>query len=472
MNRMPIRISRSYGWATLAVLALGAIVIGVGFWPGIMIDDTRWQYQQSVDNSYEDWHPTLMAWIWRRLMFVQPGPAPMFLLQLALYWAGIGLVAYWAYRRGRPRLALALALAGWLPAPFALTGTVSKDCLMAGALGSATGLLLTRDFARTKMACIGSTAGAVVLIMFAAALRLNAVVACLPLLLVALPRQLTRTRARLAASAVTAALALVAIGPLINNLVAAEKTDVALSLIIFDLGGITEHSGVSQFPDLKVSDPVAVNHRCYDPVEWDSYSSWAKVPCPLGFEPFEKAKDENDFNPTAIWIRSILTHPLAYAEHRVTHFNLSTDFLVRTGPVFTAWSQSVENPWGYRVRPNRAIAAVTSVADAAARTPLGWPIFWISVALAAFVAASIGRLRAELLGLSASAFLYGFSYLVFGVAVGMRYYFWTISGAALVAVLVISEMARRSLWTTKAVLIPSSIVAVPTALAVLARLIF
>ena len=246
MNRMPIRISRSKGWATLAVLALGAIVIGVGFWPGIMIDDTRWQYQQSVDNSYEDWHPTLMAWIWRRLMFVQPGPAPMFLLQLALYWAGIGLVAYWAYRRGRPRLALAVALAGWLPAPLALTGTVTKDCLMAGALGSATGLLLIRDFARTKMAHIGNTAGAVVLILFAAALRLNADVACLPLLLVAIPRQLTRTRARLAASAVTAALGLVAIGPLINNLVAAEKTDVALSLII--LAGSPSTAGSANFP--------------------------------------------------------------------------------------------------------------------------------------------------------------------------------------------------------------------------------
>jgi len=57
-------------------------------------------------------------------------------------------------------------------------------------------------------------------------------------------------------------------------------------LIIFDLAASTEHSGVSQFPDMHVANPVAVNHRCYDAIQWDGYSEWAKRPCPLGFERF------------------------------------------------------------------------------------------------------------------------------------------------------------------------------------------
>ena len=48
-----------------------------------MIDDARWQYQQSVDNAYEDWHPPLMAWIWHYLMLLEPGPGPMLVLQAA-----------------------------------------------------------------------------------------------------------------------------------------------------------------------------------------------------------------------------------------------------------------------------------------------------------------------------------------------------------------------------------------------------
>lgn len=469
---MPSAKSKLGNWATVGVIALGIAVVSYAYWPGIMIDDARWQYQQSVDNSYEDWHPPLMAWIWRKLMFIQPGPAPMFMMQLALYWAGIGLAAYWAHKRGRPGLGLTIALVGWLPAPLALTGTVTKDCLMAGALSSATGLLLLKDLARTQGARAAATLGSVALIFFAAALRLNAVVACLPLLLVALPEPLTRTRLRAVVTGLAAASALFAIGPAINMLLAAEKTDVASSLIIFDLGGITEHSGVNQFPDLQVRNPVAVNHRCYDPVEWDSYSSWAKTPCPLGFEPFENAKDDEDFSPTRIWIHSVLSHPLAYAEHRLTHFNLSTAFVVPSGPDFTAWSQSVPNPWGYRVHPNAGISAITAVTDTVARTPLGWPIFWISVALAALILAMLARLPATIIALAASTFLYGLSYLIFGVAVGMRYYFWTISGSGLAAALVAGELLEnRSDRAKAAITVPAAIVAVPTAVAVVARMV-
>lgn len=469
-SSLQVERHRILGWAALIALALGIAISSLGYWPGIMIDDGRWQYQQSVDNSYEDWHPPLMAWIWRRLMFVHPGPAPMLVLQLSLYWVGIGLAAYWAWKSRRAGLALAIVLAGWVPAPLALSGTITKDCLMAGALLCATGLLLVRHVTRGWQAYAGASFGAGALIFVAAALRLNAVVACLPLLLVALPAGLVRSRIRLTASAMVGALALFAIGPAINFLLEAEKTDVALSLIIFDLGGITEHSGIDQFPDLGVRDPVAVNHRCYDPIQWDSYSTWAKKVCPLGFERFQSGKDNDDFDPFSVWIHAVANHPIAYAEHRLAHFNASSEFLVSEGPTFTSWSQSVPNPWGYRVRPNPALTFVSGLADGAAHTPFGWPIFWISLALASLVAAIISAASIEAMALAASSFLYGLSYLVLGVAVGMRYYFWTISASALAAILIAAHVRRHQKTSGNvAISIPTAIVAVPTALAVLAR---
>lgn len=458
------------GFAALAVIALAIAIVGFGYWPGIMIDDARWQYQQSVDDSYEDWHPPLMAWIWRRLMFIQPGPAPMLVLQLALLWGGIALISWWAIRSDRPRLALAIALTGWLPAPLALSGTVTKDCLMAGALMMATGLELARDLARSKAARVAVSVASGAFIVFAAALRLNAVVACVPLLLAILPERLTRSKPRLLASAIVAALMLLAVGPAIDAALQAEHTDVDLSLIIFDLGGMTEHSGVDLFPDLGVRDPVAVNHRCYDPIGWDSYSTWAKTPCPLGFEPFQNKKDEDDLSPMRIWLAAVIHHPLAYAQHRLTHFNLATSFIVRDGPIFTAWSQSVPNPWGYSVQSNVVIPSLTALANAAAKTPLGWPIVWISIALAAAVAAAMTRASPVALALACSSFLYGLSYLLVGVAVGMRYHFWTISGAAIAAALVIAEQrSHRGTSESKLLFMPIAIVVLPMALAIVAR---
>src|SRR5258708_13870483 len=114
-------------WPWLAVIlgvaGLGAALDAYGYWPGIMIDDARWQYQQAVDNAFEDWHPPLMAWIWRRLMIVEPGPAPMLTLQLLLYWARFPLAGSWAWRRGRSGFGIALAAVGWLSGPLALMGT-------------------------------------------------------------------------------------------------------------------------------------------------------------------------------------------------------------------------------------------------------------------------------------------------------------------------------------------------------------
>lgn len=453
-----------------AIVVVGFGLVAYGYWPGIMIDDTRWQYQQVVDNAYEDWHPPLMAWIWRQLVYFAPGPAPMLILQLALYWASIALTACWAYRRGHPRLAVAIACAGWLPAPLALAGTVIKDMLMTGFLLCAVGLLLCRTLVRANAMRAAMTAASILAIFLAAALRFNAFFACLPLLLAALPTAFTRTKVRTLLTALAGTAALMMTGPAVARLVQAEQTDVDLSLIIFDVGGITEHSGVSAFPYMGVSNPVGVNHRCYDRYEWDSYSDWAKRPCPVGFHRWEELVDDEDLDARRLWLHAIVAHPLAYAEHRLEHFNLETWFVVPEGPDFTAWTQSVSNPWGFEVRQNRIPKVLASFADAAATTPLGWPIFWISLSLAALISGAAARLRLEALALAASAFLYGAAYLVVGVATGMRYYVWTITGAALaILVLAVELRSRRARLASRSMIIAAGVVAAPTAMAIAAR---
>ena len=241
------RSDRRYLIVIAAIIAVGLATVAHGYWPGVMIMDARWQYQQAVDNAYEDWHPPLMA-DRGRLMFLQPGPAPMLVLQLSLYWAGLGLIALWAYRRRDPRAGVAVALVGWLPASLALTGTVTKDCLMAGALACATGLILWAREARPRWQRAALSVAALAALMFAAALRLNAFLACVPLALAAVPRSFTRTVPRMIVTAAAATAAFMAIGPAISAMVQAESTDVNLSLIIFDLAGSPSEAASARSP--------------------------------------------------------------------------------------------------------------------------------------------------------------------------------------------------------------------------------
>jgi hypothetical protein len=458
--------------AMIIILAvLGAAIVCLAYWPGIMIDDARWQYQQVVDNAYEDWHPPLMAWIWRHLTVFARGPAPMLALQLLLYWAGFALIATSALKRGRPRLALALALAGFLPATLALTGAVIKDALMNGILLTAAGTLLWRPLVQKPAARTGLALGAIALLLVASALRFNAFFACVPLALAALPRRFTSRAPRLLLSGAVAAAAFLMTGPAISALLQAEKTDVELSLIIFDLGGITEHSGTSQFPDLHVQNPVAVNHGCYDPYGWDSYSDWAKKRCPLGFDPVQALIDDGDYDAKASWVRSIASHPIAYLQHRLIHFNLSSWFFVQSGPDFTAWSQSVPNPWGFRVSENGLLRLITIIVNDAALTPIGWPIFWISISLAALLAGLMLRLECEFIAIAASAFAYGAGYAIVGVATGIRYYIWTFDGALIAALLIGSELMRRRFELRRwRLVVPAAIAIVPSVMAAASRI--
>jgi hypothetical protein len=424
--------------AIAGVMALVAAVQAAAYWPGLMTWDAIRQYDQALSGEFDDWHPPAMEWLWRQLVPIHTGPAPMLVVQLFLYWGGFALLAGWALRERRRGLAVALAACALLPIPLALMGAVLKDCLMAGALLMATGLLAWSRPGRDA----GLRVIAILLLLCAATLRFNAFFAGLPLFVALLPAGLQRTPARLAIGTIVAALALVLAIPVASRLVGAEKSGVELSLVMFDLGGITEHSGVDAFPPLPVANPVAVNHHCYSPVKWDPYSWWVDEPCPIGFYLMRDTLKARGQGFYLLWLRAIAAHPIAYAEHRLAHFNINTRFLVNDEVERPVQVESAPNDWGYRITPNPALAAVDAAALATAATPLGWPIWWLAVAFGALMLAPALPSRRIVVPLALSALLYGFDYLVFSVAAEIRYHLWTMLAALIAAVLVGGDLAQ------------------------------
>lgn len=422
-------------WAIgLIALALaGAAISAAAYWPGLMTWDAIRQYGQALDGSFDDWHPPAMGWVWRQLHAIHDGPPPMLILQLALYWGGFILFALHALKQGRRGLALALMLGGMMPLSLALMGAVLKDCLMAGALIAASGLLLWRTH---RIA----TPLAIVLLLFAAALRFNAFLACLPLLAAFTPAHWREGPVRLALIWLACAVALLMAMPVANRLIGVERSGVELSLVIFDLGGITEYGGADVFPAMGVADPVATNHHCYTPIKWDSYSDWVDPQCPLGFTRYRALIAETGVSPYPGWVRAILFHPFAYAEHRLQHLNINLRFLVRGRIERPVQVESAPNDWGYRVGPNRLLRAVDDAAIAYAATPLGWPIVWMGLAMGALILAPRLPSRAIIVPLALSVLLYGGSYALFSVASELRYHLWTMTGGLIALLLVAGDL--------------------------------
>lgn len=438
--------ARTRAFLPLALLAGAAgTLTAVAYWPGLMTWDSVRSYRQALSGEIDDWHPPVMAWLWRLLHSVDAGPAPMLLLQLCLYWGGLLLLAAAALKRRRTGLAWTLLGCGLLPLGIALTGMILKDCLMAGALLVATGLLAFGGGAPFRVA-----SGA--MLLFAATLRFNAFPACLPLLLALLPVRWRDTWPKNLAASLLASAVILSATPLCNRLIGAKPSGVELSLVIFDLGGITERSGLNVFPEeLEVADPVRINRDCYSPNKWDSYSDWVAPECPLGFTAWNDNVDPQEVRPDLFWMRAILAHPIAYAEHRLRHFAVNSRLLPLSDTIERPVPASgAPNLWGFRVRPSAAIRCVDTLAMATAHGPLGWPIVYLGLALGTFFA-SRGLPGAWLIRpIALSSLLYGGGYLFFSVASELRYHLWTELAALIAAALLIDDLRggnrRRLLW--------------------------
>jgi hypothetical protein len=440
------------------LLAL-SIGLSLSYWPGLMTWDSIRQYGQALNGHFDDWHPPLMNWIWRQWLPLAQGPAPMLMFQLGLCASGYGLLAGWALKGKRPVLGLALAACSLMPVSVALMATIVKDSLMAALLLAGAGLLAWQsDGRRWPIRLL-----AIALVALACALRFNAFLAGAPLLVALLPERLRNTPLKMAATGLLAMALLLTPMPVANHLLKAKPSGIELSLVIFDLGGITEHTGRDAFPPLaKVRHPVAANHRCYSPVRWDLYADWADEECPVGFVAMRPAFQRQKISPPLFWARAILAHPVAYAEHRLAHFNLNARFLVKGDVDRPVHDRSEDNPWSYRVTPNPVLNTVDALALLSAATPLGWPIFWIALALGVLILAPRLPSRGLTVPLALSALMYGLGYAAVSVASELRYHLWTMLAALVAACVTAADLSQANVERRRFVLaaLPPAIVIV------------
>jgi hypothetical protein len=406
-----------------------------------------------------------MDWLWRQLIMFHQGPAPMLALQMGLFWAGIVALVARALRQGRRGLAVTLTLGALLPIPLALMGAVLKDCLMAGGLVAVTALLAWMSERRGWRLRIA----ALLLLVGAATLRFNALPACLPLMIAVLPANWWSRRWRFAGVTLVCAAILALALPVANRLLRAEPSGVGLSLVIFDLAGITYHSGVDTFPDIDVQNRVAVNAKCYTPVQWDHYAWWSPEACPIQFEDVGDAFTDAQESPYRHWLGAVVAHPFAYAAHRLAHFNVNMRFLVHDEVERAAQTESAPNDWGYHVDHNPLLDGLYWLALWTGRTPLGWPICWMALALGTLIVAPALPSRRIIVPVALSALLYGLGYLPASVAAELRYNLWTMLGAMIAALFAVADLREAGGVSGRRLWIAATPLIVVTALCVIWR---
>ncbi|MGY2067526.1 hypothetical protein [Blastococcus sp. SYSU DS0619] len=430
----------------LSLLGAGLCVVNVvPIYPGFMSWDTIQQLGQALGaRPLDDWHPPVMTAVWWLTMALSGGSVGgMLVLQLALLWGSLTLLAVYVFQRtGRVLLALLPLLVGTVPYVASISGVIWKDAQFAFAMLLAVVLLLhvRRGISRVWLRNL-TVAAALVLLAYAGAVRYNALPALVPVLaLLTWPSAGGSRRRRVVLAGGTLLASLVAT-PVIDAVRPVQETSPAASIMVDDVLHLYSVDELRAAPvDAPLRDYLLRLATSCPPSGFDVNYTWrcanttGTIPAP-----FLTHADQL----RELYLRGVAERPLRYAEFRLRVFG---DFL-DTPPeqVFVSWYGILENPYGVEFSPNAATQLLESYDSFTARN-FGFvyrPFFWLLAALA--VVGVAWRRRREwahagvALALGASAAVYVVTYLPIVIGYDYRYVYWSAIAVTLAALLLLVD---------------------------------
>ncbi|MBD9359376.1 hypothetical protein [Methylomonas fluvii] len=325
----------------IELIFIGGFLAHFGImYPGFMCYDAVNQILEAREGVYSDWHPPLMALIWRVTDNIVPGPAGMLFLQLGLVWTGAYLTFQAFFKPyGGKALAPLLGAILFLPPLFGISGAILKDMLMWGALFSAFGIaghIRNHDEQTPRIAFL--LLALIVLVLWLAILiRHNALFATIPILSFALYRLYPKNslfglvRAAVPGAALTLIL-FVATGA-INNRLADRHTYPWVANASFDIAGVIkrlEDKGRQQAifdqlaGSLNSTGSVEPLLKAYTPMYWREVFRTKPPTLQLPtnsmesqIHGFESLSDQQRQTLHTLWIHTLLAEPVLWVRHRL-----------------------------------------------------------------------------------------------------------------------------------------------------------
>ncbi|WP_245824904.1 hypothetical protein [Sphingomonas azotifigens] len=430
MQRKPVGARRKAISALVVAVLLAGITLAF-FWPGIASYDSVVQYQQVLAGAFDDWHPPAMARLWALLHGLGwRGQAPMFVLQILLYWGGLALFAGALARRGQSLVALVVLLLGFWPPLLGWQVAVLKDAQMTGALAAAVGVASWWRLDDRRLP-LWAAALVLVLLGYATLVRFNAAFAAVPLafgLLGGWRWDRPLFQAVLVLAAIAAVLGMLT--PINQRLLHAQPSGVERSLPLFDLAGIAHRAGPQAVPQV----PARLWHRaeakgCLTPILWDPIGD--QKACGYIVDTLQRAAPGKQLRN--LWLEAIATHPLAYAAHRIAHWNSEMRLwmpatMPGTGPLGRSEPNSLGLP-----SPDKRITGFQKLGYTLASSAAGAPILWFAIALGVLFCTWPARDGAGSVAvtLALSTILTELAFGLVGVASDYRYHCWGMLAAGL-----------------------------------------
>lgn len=418
-----------------AILAIGWLLFLVYSFPGYMSYDSVWQLIQARGlESINDWHPPLMAFVWRYLDHLIAGPFLMLAIQSLAFLIGL----YFLLKQVMPSRTAAIVASVMLVLPqnLIVMAVIWKDSQMAGFLIASIAALL-----------IGSRplrVTAVVLLFFATAYRYNAAAATLPIIVLLWDRRdsVSWVRRWLIAGGVWFAITLAAL--VVNGALTQKKAHPwPTASAPVDLVGTIHYSrrldndellrDTQEVPWISTTNIQTQAHTTYKP-----QNSFLDVTQGSRALMQYISTDEQRAAITRAWKTVVFKHPYAFLRHRLHQFGaqLNPQAAVWYGFVNEAWAEDVLH---YRRQHSRVQLwwVKQMVKLSATDLFLVRIYFWVAIILI-----PLARRNRTALTLFVSGVLYELGLLLVAPAIDYRYSHWLVVTTIIGIIVLVVSRAR------------------------------
>lgn len=427
--------SRPVAAAVVSITAAAVLVFAAAFHPGWLSFDSSYQWWQARSGEISTINGVGIVLLWRVARLFHEGPAPLFWLQLLLFWSGIAGIALSVRTTTAARIALPLLLAA-APASLLLAQIWSDVALLALLVFASAAILRYRSHGGRAHGML-----ALVALLLAASQRHNAVFAVLPLLLWLCAADAAATAAaRWRRIAAASAIMLVMLGSvqLTARLLTRHHFPVLPSLTLWDLSGMSVHEQRVLLPDYVVAPATTVDDLAAAYVSWSNTPLFAnpRAGVRYPFQPWPAADERRLRND---WLATIARHPGAYLAHRSA---LLADLFGTRERTLPAELTYVPGPVPYRDNPAVVVADGTlrrvalSAFDQLRASPAfaAWPYLLVGlVAVATSRRLRDDDRRRAVRWLSLSAWAYALPYAVLAPAAEFRYLLWSVIASLIAA---------------------------------------
>jgi hypothetical protein len=419
------------------ICAVGFFITVITFYPGFMSPDSLAQYQQSLTFEFSDWHPPTFAFVWAIFNSIYPSPQWMLFIQVGGYW----LILY-LLMTSNDSIIYGLLLPTLLfisPMMVGLIGVIWKDVHLAVAWGLAFTIVyyfVVRSTPIPWFALIASLA----LFIYGSLIRHNAFVATAPFLIYLLVgRPYLRTIPRTMFAYVAIAIVTFASLSLSTEfLYHAKRTNVFLTLPVFDWAGITVHSGANQFPIQFNAGELEKINDCYATLKADPFI-WGD--CKFVYESLANRTSRSDAYKS--WIGAIARHPVAYFIHRLKSFG--TNLCVYRCPWIPEYvsTGTYPNEFGLETKRHALYDMLIGYVAAFENTGLYHPVSWlVGSVVVTGIAFRIGHPIAQTMGIA--SILYLLSLLPFGVSPSYRYAYPSVVLTVISFIMLLQSLSLRA----------------------------